>query len=134
MKVIENLKNKVNKNTNLIKRGRLINLSFVFGVNEKEFIFKIVDGKINSIYKKKVDTEFGVFKISSSLENWEKHWLKIPPRDFHDLFAMLSKKIIKLDGDLKPLMQNLQYFKDLIASNRAKKWTIQRLKKLMENI
>jgi hypothetical protein len=31
-------------------------------------------------------------------------------------------------------MQNLQYFKDLIASNRAKKWTIQRLKKLMENI
>ena len=99
MKVIENLKNKVNKNTNLIKRGRWINLSFIFGVNEKEFIFK----------------------ISSSLENWEKHWLKIPPRDFHDLFAMLSKKIIKLDGDLKPLMQNLQYFKDLIASNRAKK-------------
>ncbi len=118
MKVIENLKNKVNKNTNLIKRGRWINLSFVFGVNDKEFIFNIVDGKINSISQKKVDTEFGIFKISSTLENWEKHWLKIPPRDFHDLFAMLSKK---LDGDLKPLMQNLQYFKDLIASNRAKK-------------
>ena len=134
MKVIENLKNKVNKNTNLIKRGRWINLTFILGVNEKEFIFKIVDGKISSIFKKKVDTEFGIFKISSSLENWEKHWLKIPPRDFHDLFAMLSKKLIKLDGDLKPLMQNLQYFKDLIASNRAKKWTIQRLKKLMENI
>ena len=43
MKVIENLKNKVNKNTNLIKRGRWINLSFIFGVNEKEFIFKISD-------------------------------------------------------------------------------------------
>ena len=97
--------------------ARFVNLKFV---NEKEFIFKIVDGKINSISQKKVDTEFGIFKISSSLENWEKHWLKIPPRDFHDLFAMLSKKIIKLDGDLKPLMQNLQYFKDLIASNRAK--------------
>ena len=54
MKVIENLKNKVNKNTNLIKRGRWINLSFVFGVNEKEFIFKIVDGKINSISQKKL--------------------------------------------------------------------------------
>ena len=121
MKVIENLKNKVNKNTNLIKRGSWINLSFIFGVDEKEFIFKIVDGKIYSISQRKVDTEFGIFKISSSLENWEKHWLKIPPRDFHDLFAMLSKKLIKLDGDLKPLMQNLQYFKDLIASNRAKK-------------
>ena len=123
MKVIENLKNKVNKNTNLIKRGRWINLTFILGVNEKEFIFKIVDGKINSIFQKKVDTEFGIFKISSSLENWEKHWLKIPPRDFHDLFAMLSKKIIKLDGDLKPLMQNLQYFKDLIASNSCLLYT-----------
>ena len=50
MKVIENLKNKVNKNTNLIKRGKWINLSFIFGVNEKEFIFKIIDGKINSIF------------------------------------------------------------------------------------
>ena len=121
MKLIENLKNKVNKNTILIQRGKWINLSFVFGVDEKEFIFKIVDGKINSISQKKVDTEFGIFKISSSLKNWERHWLKIPPRDFHDLFAMLSKKMIKLDGNLKPLMQNLQYFKDLIASNRAKK-------------
>ena len=120
MKVIENLKNKVNKNTNLIKRGRWINLTFILGVNEKEFIFKIVDGKINSISQKKVDTEFGIFKISSSLENWEKHWLKIPPRDFHDLFAMLSKKIVKIDGNILPLMQNLQFFKDLIASNREK--------------
>ena len=119
MKVIQNIKNKVNNNTILIERGKWINLTFVLGVDEKEFIVKIIDGKINSIYQKKVDTEFGIFKISSSLKNWQNHWLKIPPRDFHDLFAMLSKKLVKLDGDLKPLMQNLQYFKDLIASNRA---------------
>ena len=65
MKVIDNLKYKVNKNTNLIKRGRWINLSFVFGVDEKEFIFKIVDGKINSISKKKVDTTL-IKKLSST--------------------------------------------------------------------
>jgi hypothetical protein len=51
--------------------------------------------------------------------SWEKHWLKKPPRDYHDIFAMLAKKIIILEGDLTPFIQNLQYFKDLIASNRT---------------
>ena len=120
MKIIQRLKQKVNNNYNLIKRGKWVNLSFVFGVESEEFIIKIFEGKIIDITKKKVDTEYGVFKISSSLQNWKKHWLKVPPRNYHDLFAMLSKKLVKLDGDLKPLMQNLQYFKDLIASNRSK--------------
>ena len=32
---------------------------------------------------------------------------------------MLAKKIIIIDGNLIPLMQNLQYFKDIIISNGA---------------
>jgi len=31
---------------------------------------------------------------------------------------MLPKKLITLDGNLIPLIQNLQFFKDLIASLR----------------
>ena len=49
---------------------------------------------------------------------WNKHWLKLPPRDYHDIFAMLAKNLIYIDGDLTPFIQNLQYFKDLIASYR----------------
>jgi hypothetical protein len=33
---------------------------------------------------------------------------------------MLPKGLAKIDGDLLPLMQNLQYFKDVIASPREK--------------
>ena len=32
---------------------------------------------------------------------------------------MLPKGLARLDGDLVPLMQNLQYFKDVIASLRV---------------
>jgi hypothetical protein len=31
---------------------------------------------------------------------------------------MLPKQIAKIDGRLEPLMQNLQYFKDIIAKMR----------------
>tara|TARA_B100001173_G_C15532878_1_gene356283 strand:+ start:91 stop:465 length:375 start_codon:yes stop_codon:yes gene_type:complete len=121
MKLIKNIKKSVNSNLEIISKGKWVNLKFILGVDDKDFIFKINCGKIVSIEKRTVDTKTGLFKISSSLTCWEKHWLHTPPRDYHDLFAMLSKKIVKIDGNILPLMQNLQFFKDLIASNRKKK-------------
>ena len=121
MKLIKNIKKLVNNNTQIISKGRWVNLKFILGVDAEDFIFEINCGKIVSIEKRTVDTKTGLFKISASLTSWKKHWLYMPPRDYHDLFAMLSKKIIKIDGNILPLMQNLQFFKDLIASNREKK-------------
>tara|TARA_B100002051_G_scaffold195501_1_gene185378 strand:+ start:499 stop:867 length:369 start_codon:yes stop_codon:yes gene_type:complete len=121
MKLIKNIKKLVNNNTKIISKGRWVNLKFILGVDAEDFIFEINCGKIVSIEKRTVDTKTGLFKISASLTSWKKHWLYMPPRDYHDLFAMLSKKIIKIDGNILPLMQNLQFFKDLIASNREKK-------------
>ena len=116
--LIKNLKKSVNNNSALISKGKWVNLKFTLGVSDKDFIFEISFGKIVSIEKRTVDTKTGLFKIAASLDSWQKHWLNIPPRDYHDLFAMLSKKIVKIEGNILPLMQNLQYFKDLIASNR----------------
>ena len=121
MKLIKNIKKLVNNNTQIISKGRWVKLKFILGVDAEDFIFEINCGKIVSIEKRTVDTKTGLFKISASLTSWKKHWLYMPPRDYHDLFAMLSKKIIKIDGNILPLMQNLQFFKDLIASNREKK-------------
>ena len=121
MKFIKNIKKSVNSKTELVNKGKWVTLKFVLGVNEKDFIFTINSGKIVSIEKRKVDTDTGLFKISASLNSWQKHWLNMPPRDFHDLFAMLSKKVVKIEGNILPLMQNLQYFKDIIASIRNDK-------------
>ena len=120
MKLIKNIKKLVNNNTQIISKGKWVNLKFILGVDAEDFIFEINCGKIVSIEKRTVDTKTGLFKISASLTSWKKHWLYMPPRDYHDLFAMLSKKIVKIDGNILPLMQNLQFFKDLIASNREK--------------
>ncbi len=110
--------NKVNSNQQLVQRGSRITLTFTFGIENKDFLINIINGEINSIKKRILLTDSGVFRIHGSKECWYRHWLKVPPRDFHDIFAMLAKNIITIDGDLLPLMQNLQYFKDLIASNR----------------
>ena len=119
MQSINNWITRVNSNKRLVHRGRWVNLTFTFGIDDYDFLIKINNGVIISIKKRTVLTQSGTFRIHGKSEAWEKHWLKIPPKDYHDIFAMLAKKIIIIDGNLIPLMQNLQYFKDIIISNGA---------------
>ena len=118
MKSIEKWINIVNSNKKLVDNGKWLNLTFTFGYGNNDYLFEIINGRILSINRRDLQTKSGIFKIHADTKSWEKHWLTIPPRDYHDIFAMLAKKIVTIDGNLIPLMQNLQYFKDIIASNR----------------
>ena len=118
MKSIEQWINIVNSNQKLVDNGKWLNISFTFGYGNSDYLFEINNGRILSISRRDLQTKSGIFKIHANPKSWEKHWLTIPPRDYHDIFAMLAKKIVTIDGNLIPLMQNLQYFKDIIASNR----------------
>jgi len=108
----------VNADPALVHRGRWVDLTFTIGVGEVDYLITIKQGKIIKISQRKLQTTTGRFSIRAEASSWRKHWQKIPQRDYHDIFAMLAKGLVKIDGDLLPLMQNLQYFKDLISKNR----------------
>ena len=112
------LDSKVNADPALVRRGRWINLTFTLGVDDLDYLITIQQGNIVDITQRKLQTIAGRFSIRADAESWRKHWQKVPQRDYHDIFAMLAKDIVNIDGDLVPLMQNLQYFKDLISKNR----------------
>ena len=112
------LDSNVNGDPALVHRGRWINLTFTLGIEDIDYLITIQKGKIINITQRKLQTTAGRFSIRADASSWLKHWQKIPQRDYHDIFAMLAKDIINIDGDLVPLMQNLQYFKDLISKNR----------------
>ena len=44
----------------------------------------------------------------------------MPAPGWHDLFALTKRGAASMDGDLRPLLQNLQYFKDLLALPRGR--------------
>ncbi|MDA0359022.1 MAG: hypothetical protein O3C14_07885 [Proteobacteria bacterium] len=108
----------VNADPALVHRGRWVDLTFILGVGDIDYLITIQQGKIIKISQRRLQTTPGCFSIRAEASSWRKHWQKIPQRDYHDIFAMLAKGLIKIDGDLLPLMQNLQYFKDLISKNR----------------
>ena len=58
------------------------------------------------------------FSIRATDEAWQQHWQPVPAPGWHDLFALTKRGAASIEGDLRPLLQNLQYFKDLLALPR----------------
>ena len=115
---LDDMQQRVNDDVALVHRGRFITLTFTLGIGETDYLIDIAAGKIARIRHRLLPTDSGVFAIRASSDSWHRHWQPVPPRDYHDIFAMLAKDSLSIDGQLTPLMQNLQYFKDVIASIR----------------
>lgn len=118
MAMLEQLPARVNANTALVRRGRYVNLTFLLGIGERDYLITISEGRVVEVRPRRLATATGRFTIRASGDAWREHWQAMPQRDYHDIWSMLPKGYARIDGDLLPLMQNLQYFKDLIASLR----------------
>ena len=59
------------------------------------------------------------FSIRASHDAWLAFWEPLPRPGFHDIFAMCKAGHAKVEGDLKPLMANLRYIKDVLAAPRG---------------
>ena len=117
--LLEDLPRLVNDDEALVRRGRWVNLTFVLGIGPDDFLVHVEAGRIRAVEPRRLQTQSGRFAIRAAAETWVQHWRAVPRRDYHDIWSMLPRGLASLDGDLLPLMQNLQYFKDVIASLRA---------------
>ena len=58
------------------------------------------------------------FAVRGSAEGWGRLWQPVPEPGWHDLLALKRRGAVVLEGDLQPLMANLQYVKDLLVLPR----------------
>jgi len=56
--------------------------------------------------------------VRGSAQGWAALWQDPPPPGWHDIFALTKRGEMALEGNLHPLMANLQYFKDVVALPR----------------
>ena len=116
--MIENLADYVNNDSALVRRGRFVTCDILVGIGNLDYIVKIEEGRVTAARLRRLNIESGLFAIRASAEIWEEFWRPMPKRDHHDLFSMMAAGLAQIDGDLLPLMQNLQYFKDLLGAPR----------------
>ena len=116
--MIKTLQETANGDVTLLKWGKLVSCEFLIGVGDVDFIITLEKGRVDNLRKRELPLESGIFAIRASEEVWNEYWRELPKRNYHDLFSMFSSGLATIDGDLTLFMQNLIYFKLLLAAPR----------------
>jgi len=102
----------------LIRRGRWLAVDCRVDIGSEPFFLTIRDGALASLDRGTTLMRSTAFTLRGTDEAWTEHWKPVPAPGWHDLFALTKRGVASMEGDLRPLLQNLQYFKDLLALPR----------------
>jgi hypothetical protein len=104
--------------TDLLRRGRWLTVECRIDVGSEPFFLSLRDGALAGFDRGARLMRSTAFTFRATDEAWTHYWQPIPAPGWHDLFALTKRGAASMDGDLRPLLQNLQYFKDLVALPR----------------
>lgn len=102
----------------LRRRGRWVDTECRIEIGDQPFHLAIRGGELDEFARGPHLMRSVAFSVRGSDEAWQRHWQRVPEPGWHDLFALAKRGAATFDGDLRPLLQNLQYFKDLLALPR----------------
>jgi hypothetical protein len=117
--MIEGLKDKVNADEMLVKRGRFLSTTFLLEVGSSAWLVTIVEGKIVSAVQGPFVMPSWSFALRASEDEWVKFWSSRPVPGSHDLMALIKRRTLKAEGNLQVFMANLRYFKEALVKLRA---------------
>ena len=104
----------------LRRRGRWLTVDCRIDVGAEPFFLSIREGALAQLERGARLMRSVAFTIRATDEAWTNHWKPMPDPGWHDLFALAKRGAASIDGDLRPFLQNLQYFKDLLALPRGR--------------
>jgi hypothetical protein len=117
--MIEILKERVNGDVALVRRGRYLTTTLLLQVGETAWLIGIFEGKIVSVTPGPFVMPSWSFALRAPQQEWQKFWLSRPPPGCNDLMALIKRRVLKVEGDLHVFMANLRYFKEVLAKLRA---------------
>lgn len=116
--MLEALKERVNEDAGLVRRGRYLTTTFLLQSGETSWLVSIFEGRIISVTRGPFVMPSSAFALRSSEVEWTKFFLAKPPPGSNDLMALVRRKVLKAEGDLQVFMAHLRYFKEALAKLR----------------
>lgn len=93
-------------------------VTFLLEVGDDQHLVEVVDGRVTAVTPGPFVMPTWRFALRAPAEPWAEFWSADPPAGSHDLFALLKRRVLRVEGDLQPFMANLQWFKDVLATLR----------------
>jgi len=104
----------------LLRRGHWLTVECRIDVGSEPFFLSIGGGALAALERGARLMRSSAFTLRATDEAWTEYWKAVPRPGWHDLFALTKRGAASLEGDLRPFLQNLQYFKDLLALPRER--------------
>lgn len=108
----------VEHDQNLLRRGRYMTVEFMVEIGSVPFYLSVFDGRLAAMERGPKLMHPWTFAVRGTVEAWSRFWQTIPEAGWHDIFALTKRGEVRIEGDLRPFMANLQYIKDLLAAPR----------------
>jgi len=116
--MLEALKERVNEDAGLVRRGRYLTTTFLLQSGETSWLVSIFEGRVVSVVRGPFVMPSSAFALRGAEAEWAKFFLAKPPPGSNDLMALIRRKALKAEGDLKVFMAHLRYFKEALAKLR----------------
>ena len=112
---------KVNDDKVLRVIGRFFSASFVIGIDDKDYLIVVREGRIQQVAEGLTTNMMGwQFALRAPASSWSRFVQATPPPMYNDIWAMahpLHGKL-KIEGDTKPFWQNLRALSWMLAVMR----------------
>jgi hypothetical protein len=116
--VLQGLADLVNGDAALVRRGRYCSTTFLVETGATAWLVTVHEGRVARVERGPFLMREWQFAVRASEEAWRRFWEPVPAPGYHDLFAMTKGGHARVEGDLRPLMANLRYMKDVLAKPR----------------
>lgn len=117
--MFEQLPTLLERDPALVARGRFLDVDCLLGSTEQAYHVAIRAGRITDMVAAPVLMRSSAFSYRATPAAWTAFWQPMPKAGWHDLLSLTKRGEAVLEGDIKPFMTHLQYFKDLLALPRS---------------
>jgi hypothetical protein len=109
---------RVNSDRHLVWRGRNLTADCLVQIGSVRFLLRIEEGTIRECRRGFVPLSSWAFAVRGSARGWAALWQDPPPPGWHDIFALVKRGEMSIEGNIHLFMANLQYFKDILSLAR----------------
>jgi hypothetical protein len=116
--VLDQIVGQVNADLFLQRKGRFVDCVLMVEAGETRWRLTIRGGKIEAVETGRFIMARHDLLMRASADTWAAFWQPRPAPGYNDLFALLKKRLLTIEGNVQPFMANLFYFKGVLEMPR----------------
>jgi hypothetical protein len=116
--MFEALKERVNGDSALVRRGRCLTTTFLLESGDTGWLISVFEGRIASVTRGPFVMPSSSFVLRAAETEWERFFSARPPPGSNDLMALIRRRVLEVEGDIRIFMAHLRYFKEALAKLR----------------